>query len=142
MKGSETGHSRTILVVEDLETIRRMVCSMLTLCGYNCIEAADGMEALDIARNAAHTLDLVVTDILMPRMGGIELAQQVARLRSDLPFLFMSGYSDDAVVRTLERSPGLFLAKPFTAAALTGKVRTALAVPWRGLPEMNVNSAT
>ena len=141
MNGSGYGCSGTILVVEDAEPIRRMVCSMLALSGYNCLEAADGLEALGIVKGGPQSLDLILTDVLMPEMGGAELARHVADLRPDLPIVFMSGYSDDPVVRTLERAPSLFLAKPFTATALAEKIRTALERPWSGLPGAQTSSA-
>jgi two-component system, cell cycle sensor histidine kinase and response regulator CckA len=73
----------------------------------------------------------------MPHVGGIELARRIASVHPELRIIFMSGYSDDPVVRTIERSPSIFLAKPFTAAALLEKVRSTLEQPWIGLPEAN-----
>ena len=141
MYSAANGRLQTVLVVEDAEPIRRMVCSILSLSGYNCIEAADGGEALRVIQDAMAPLDLILTDMLMPVMGGAELARQVASLRPDLRIVFMSGYSDDPVVRIVQRAPGLFLPKPFTAQALTDKVRSALDMPWTGLPEARSSSA-
>jgi CheY-like chemotaxis protein len=140
MERSEAGRPENILVVEDAEPVRKMVCSMLSSSGYLCKEAADGVEALGIIR-ASEPVDLILTDIMMPRMGGTELACRVAELRPDLPIVFMSGYSDDPVVRTLECSPALFLPKPFTATALNEKVRAALDNPWTGVPGAQITSA-
>jgi two-component system cell cycle sensor histidine kinase/response regulator CckA len=123
----------TILVVEDAEPIRKMVCSMLSQAGYRCMEAGDGEEAYRLVHGAPFAMDLVLTDVVMPKMGGSELARRLANLRADLRILFMSGYSEDPVVRTIERSGSLFLAKPFTAGALLEKVRSILAAPWSGL---------
>jgi CheY-like chemotaxis protein len=141
MCGSEEERLETILVVDDAEPIRKMVCSMLSFSGYNCLEAADGQEALGIIRESPSSVNLVLTDIVMPEMGGTELARQITELRPDLPIIFMSGYSDDPVVRTLEHSPALFLPKPFTSAALTEKVRAALDNPWTGVPGAQITSA-
>jgi len=141
MKRSAAGRPENILVVDDAEPVRKMVCSMLCSSGYQCIEAADGVDALGILKEGSEPIDLVLTDIMMPRMGGTELACQVAALRPDLPIVFMSGYSDDPVVRTLECSPALFLPKPFTAAALNEKVRAALDNPWTGVPGAQITSA-
>jgi CheY-like chemotaxis protein len=141
MGNSEDARLERILVVDDAEPIRKMVCSMLSFSGYTCLEAADGHEALAIVRDAPGSVDLVLTDIVMPEMGGPELARQLAELRPDLPIVFMSGYSDDPVVRMLEHSPALFLPKPFTAAALTEKVRAALDNPWTGVPGAQITSA-
>jgi two-component system cell cycle sensor histidine kinase/response regulator CckA len=138
--GSEGEQKETILVVEDVESIRKMVCVMLAQVGYRCVEANDGEEAYRIVHGAPQALDLVLTDVMMPKMGGPELARRVAQLRPDLRVLFMSGYSDDAVVRSIERSASLFLVKPFTASALLEKVRLALERPWMGLPDPNVGA--
>ncbi len=136
----KSGDLETILIVDDAESIRKMVCSMLSFCGYRCVEAADGQQALRILKETPESVDLVLTDIVMPEMGGTELAREVAALRPNLPIVFMSGYSDDPVVRTLENSPALFLPKPFTAAALTEKVRAALDRPWSGVPGAQTTS--
>jgi two-component system, cell cycle sensor histidine kinase and response regulator CckA len=141
MDSPECERLETILVVEDTEPIRRMVCSMLCFSGYNCLEAADGREALRIVQRDPGLLDLILTDVVMPEMGGPELAVQVGALRPDLPIVFMSGYSDDPVVRTLERSPALFLPKPFTATALSDTVRAALQREPSGLQDAQTNSA-
>jgi|SRR5579883_821642 len=135
MNSSDSSRLETILVVEDAEPIRKMICSMLSFSGYHCLEAADGVEALAIVKESLDSLDLLLTDILMPEMGGTELARHVATLRPNLPIVFMSGYTDDPVARTLERSSALFLPKPFTATALNEKVRTALERPWKGVPD-------
>jgi CheY-like chemotaxis protein len=120
--------NETILVVEDAETIRKMVCAMLKQSGYRTLEAGDGSEALDLVRTAPHAIDLILTDVVMPEMGGVELSRRIARIRPELRMVFMSGFSDNPVVTDLERSSAaLFLAKPFTAGALLDKVREALA---------------
>jgi two-component system cell cycle sensor histidine kinase/response regulator CckA len=122
----------TILVVEDAESIRRMVCAMLIQCGYHCLEAGDGAEALNVLESDGRSVSLILTDMIMPRMTGAELAQEVSRCWPDIRIMFMSGYSDDPVVRTLEHT-ATFLAKPFTATILMNKVREALDHPWTGL---------
>jgi FixJ family two-component response regulator len=71
-------------------------------------------------------------------MGGAELARHISKLRPELRIIFMSGYSDDPVVRTVERTPSIFLAKPFTADALMAKVRQSLDRPWGGLPDERI----
>jgi two-component system cell cycle sensor histidine kinase/response regulator CckA len=123
----------TILVVEDAESIRRMVCSMLAQFGYHCLEAGDGAEALTVLESDPDSVHLILTDMVMPRMTGAELAQQVARTWPEKRIMFMSGYTDDPLVRTLEDCPAIFLAKPFTATVLMEKVREALDHPWTGL---------
>jgi two-component system cell cycle sensor histidine kinase/response regulator CckA len=132
---SESGRMETILVVEDAEPIRKMVCAMLSQAGYRCLEAGDGQEAYRLVHGAPFAMDLVLTDVLMPKMGGSELARRLSQLRPDLRILFMSGYSDDPVVRSIERSGSLFLPKPFTAGALLEKVRSILDAPWGGFSD-------
>jgi two-component system cell cycle sensor histidine kinase/response regulator CckA len=130
----------TILVVEDAESIRKMVCAMLSGAGYRCLEAADGEEAYRIVSGAPRAIDLILTDVMMPKMGGPELARRVGNVRADLRVIFMSGYSEDPVVRSIERSSSMFLPKPFTAAALMEKVRHTLDLPWPGLPDPNLGA--
>ena len=116
----------TILVVEDAEVVRKMVCAMLCNSGYRCLEAADGHEALEIARDARHSFDLALTDMVMPRMGGAEFARHLTRLRPEVRIVFMSGYTDDPVVREADSAAAGFLAKPFTADVLLETVRRSL----------------
>lgn len=117
-----------ILVVDDAEPIRRMIGSMLTQNGYTVLEAADGNEALNVLTGSSEPIHLVLTDLLMPRMSGTELARHLGRLRPELPIVLMSGYTEDPVLRVTEPA-FLFLAKPFTATALMETVRSALARP-------------
>jgi len=116
----------TILVVEDAEAIRTMVCAMLAQQGYQCLEAADGVDALRVLDETAEPVHLVLTDVIMPKMTGAELGRHLLRLRPDLPIVFMSGYCDDPVVCDFKGMQLILLAKPFTAAALLEKVRQAL----------------
>ncbi|HEV3199071.1 MAG TPA: response regulator [Bryobacteraceae bacterium] len=131
---NEDWRNATILVVEDSLAVRKMVCAMLTQTGYNCLEAGDGAEALRLLKEA-EDVQLVLTDVIMPNMDGPELAHQLSQIRPDLRILFMSGYVEDAVVRSIGRTSSLFLSKPFTAAALMEKVRQALDRPWLGMPK-------
>ena len=125
----------TILVVEDSPAVRKMVCAMLTQTGYHCLEAGDGSEALRLLEDDAD-VRLVITDVIMPNMDGAELARRLAEIRPDLRILFMSGYVDDSVVRSIGKpSSNIFLPKPFTASVLMEKVRQALDRPWLGIRE-------
>jgi two-component system cell cycle sensor histidine kinase/response regulator CckA len=128
----ENWRNSTILVVEDSSAVRKMVCAMLTQTGYNCLEAGDGAEALRLLEEA-EDVQLVLTDVIMPNMDGPQLASHLSRIRPELRILFMSGYVEDAVVRSLGRASSLFLPKPFTAMALMEKVRQALDRPWVGI---------
>lgn len=120
-------------MVEDGDSIRKMVCAMLEQIGYGVIEASDGVEALRILESL-RPVHLVLTDMIMPQMSGTELARRLSQLRPDLRVLFMSGYTNDPVVRKVGRTPSIFLPKPFTASDLARKVRQALDQPWTGVP--------
>ncbi len=128
----------TILVVEDADEIRRFVCGMLALEGYNCLAASDGAEALRLMEDGENP-QLVLTDMVMPNMTGAELARHLARLRPTVRIVLMSGFSDDPLIQSFERMPSVFIAKPFTADVLYDKVRLALDLPWRGLPGIHTD---
>ncbi len=133
MQTSETDVSaKTILVVDDAEAIRKMICAMLTQIGYHCVEACDGTEALRVLDEVGH-VELVLTDMMMPNMTGAELANRLSRIKPGIRILFMSGFTDDPMVRTVERLSSLFIPKPFTAETLTSRVRQALDDPWLGI---------
>ena len=127
--------AKTILVVDDAEAVRKMVCAMLNQSGYDCLEASDGLEAVHML-NAADHIQLVLTDMVMPNMSGSDLANHLSRTRPEMRIIFMSGYTEDPMVRNVERASAIFLAKPFTAAALTEKVRQTLNRPWKGIPRL------
>jgi PAS domain S-box-containing protein len=119
--------SETILLVEDEGQIRQVARSILSRYGYRVIDAASGGEALELVERHDGALHLLLTDVVMPHMSGPELAVRLVKRRPGLKVLFMSGYTDDAVVRhgVLEGDVA-FLQKPFTPAVLTGKVREVL----------------
>jgi CheY-like chemotaxis protein len=99
----------------------------LRSAGYEVLEAGDGEEALRVAESHADPIHLLVTDVVMPRMGGRELSERLAVLRPECKTLFLSGYTDDAVIRhgVLDAEVA-FLQKPFTASTLAQKVRSVL----------------
>ncbi len=119
--------TETILLVDDEESVRSLSRSILVSHGYSVLEAANGREALDVAARDPQTIHLLLTDLVMPEMGGSELASRLVVLRPGMRVLYMSGYTDDAVVRQgLVETGRLFLQKPFNATALALKVREAL----------------
>jgi two-component system cell cycle sensor histidine kinase/response regulator CckA len=121
-KGEET-----ILLVEDEEAVRTLARLVLESYGYQVLEAADGQEGLTLARNHSGSIHLVVTDMVMPRMSGRQLADRLAEERPNLPILFMSGYTDDAVLQSGASGAGLgFMPKPISPLALARKVRQIL----------------
>ena len=125
---AQTSAPERILLVEDEPNVRRIARRILERNGYTVLEAANGTEALRVLERRREPIALVLTDLVMPEMGGRELA---ARLRTVSPtsrVLFMSGYTEDAVLRQSVMEPGaIFLDKPFTFDSLLRKVREALA---------------
>jgi CheY-like chemotaxis protein len=116
-----------VLVVEDEPTVRYMTSRALKEHGYNVLEASDGPEALRLVEHQNGKLDLIITDVIIPGLDGMELARRAASLRPDVPVLFMSGYTDhDIVRRGLLDSDQPFLQKPFTPDALIRRVADLL----------------
>jgi PAS domain S-box-containing protein len=119
--------SETVLVVEDEATLRALVVRALTELGYKCLEAGNGEEALRVAQAHPGPIHILLADVVMPQMGGKELAQQLQAARPDTRVLFASGYTGDAIVHGGMLGKGAaFLQKPFTTAALARKVREVL----------------
>jgi PAS domain S-box-containing protein len=116
--------TETILLVEDNASVRDLARETLTRYGYRVLVAGDGIEALRIASTDLHNLSLVVTDVVMPAMGGRDLAARLQTMRRGLKVLFMSGYTNGTVKQDIPAS--LFLQKPFTPATLGKKVREML----------------
>ncbi len=128
--GALDGRGLVVLLVEDEDLLRSVACRALDRCGFKVIEAANGGEALLVVRQRAQPLDLVVTDVVMPRMNGHTLVQELRTLQPGLKALFMSGYTEDAIVDHGVLVEGVsFLHKPFTPAQLLEKVRSTLASP-------------
>jgi two-component system cell cycle sensor histidine kinase/response regulator CckA len=119
--------SETILVVEDEQNVRELVRDYLKQSGYHVIEAADGTQALEIAASYTGHIHLLVTDVVMPRLSGRELAAQMAAERPGLKVLYVSGYTDDTVFRHGVLEGGMeFLQKPFNMTSLAKKIREVL----------------
>jgi len=116
-----------VLVVEDEEPVRSMTVRLLESEGYTVLSAGDGVQALEAVKAGIERLDLVITDVAMPSMNGRELAAQLRQLRPGLPVLFMSGYTDDEMVRRgLIEPDHSFLSKPFTLEILAAAVRALI----------------
>jgi len=117
----------TILLVEDEGMILRVARDALAGLGYRIITASDGAQALDMVKTMAGPVDLLVTDVVMPKMGGRELARRLSKLRPDIRVLFSSGYTENSIVEHGVLDEGVeFLQKPYTPVALARRVREVL----------------
>ena len=124
------GGAETILLVEDEQSVRALIRKLLVRNGYTVLDAGGGQEALETALRHTGPIDLLLTDVVMPEMGGSELAGRIRSLRSEIKVLFISGYTDDVIVRQGLVAEALsFLQKPFTPNALALKVRQVLDAP-------------
>jgi CheY-like chemotaxis protein len=128
--GVASGGSETVLVAEDEEAVRHLVCRVLRAKGYRVLEAGHAEAALDLAETVREPIHLLVSDLVMPGLGGQALAARLAAAWPGLRVLFITGYAAEAVERQgrLPTGHGL-LEKPFTADQLARKVREALAAP-------------
>jgi PAS domain S-box-containing protein len=121
------GGTETVLLVEDEDAVRTFERRALTKAGYRVLEACDGSDALALFDAHAGQVDVLVTDIIMPGMSGRELADTLLERAPGLPVLYVSGYTDDAVLRHgVLAAEASFLEKPFSAAALQARVRAVL----------------
>ena len=119
--------SETVLVVEDEDAIRTLVCRVLQRSGYTVLQAKNGGEALTLCEGHAGRIDLLVSDVVMPVVSGGELARRLALERPDIKVLFMSGYTGNAIVHHgVIPAHMAILEKPFLTEALARKVREVL----------------
>jgi len=119
--------TETILIAEDVPAVRAVTREMLKRYGYHVLEAADGLTALQVAADYKDTIHLLLTDVVMPDLSGRDLAERFKTLRPAMKVVFMSGYTDDAVVRHGILQEGIaYLQKPFTPVSLAKKVRVVL----------------
>ncbi len=117
----------TILLVEDEDAVRSFAARALRMRGYNVLEASGGEEALEIVRDGAHHIDLLISDVVMPNMDGPTLVRHVKGLKPGMPVIFMSGYAEEAFRRNDEKAENLhFLPKPFGLKQLAAKVKEVL----------------
>jgi CheY-like chemotaxis protein len=124
--------TETVLLVEDEAAVRSVARDALADLGYTVLEAGDGVEALQTSEAYPDPIHLVVTDVIMPRMNGSRLVEEITKQRPGIRHLFVSGYADDEVFRHRILPSGTpFLAKPFTPGSLGSKVRSVLDSPAR-----------
>jgi CheY-like chemotaxis protein len=119
--------TETILLVEDEDGVRALARHVLKMCGYTVLEASDGGEALRVAERHQGQIHLLLTDVVMPGMSGRLVAERMAAFKPGIKIVFMSGYTEDAVVRhgVLEEETH-FIQKPYSPAAVAQKVRAVL----------------
>jgi two-component system, cell cycle sensor histidine kinase and response regulator CckA len=130
VSNSATAGDETILLVEDDEAVRAVAERALGRFGYRVLAASRGEEALRIAREHDGVIDLLLTDIMMPGMNGVEVAGSVSQARPGIRVFFMSGFADQDLVRQGLLQPGThFLQKPFTPQELASRIRKVLDPP-------------
>ena len=120
------GGTETVLLVEDEESVRQLVRETLAAKGYRVMEAENGESGMAVAAQHDGKIDLVITDVVMPGMGGRELVKQLAQSRPQTRVLYLSGYTEDAISEGTIESGAAFLQKPFTLQSLSRKVREVL----------------
>ena len=120
------GGTETVLVVEDDDAVRGLAVRTLRANGYDVVIAADGREVRDLSDEQVARLQLLLTDVIMPGLNGREVAEELRRRRPGLPVLYVSGYAADAFEGASADDSSGFLAKPFTAPTLLGRVREVL----------------
>ena len=121
----------TILLVEDEATVRELTREALEMGGYHVLTADGAMAAAHIAGDESIAIDLLLTDVVMPGMNGVELARQIRELRPELATLFMTGYAENEILRAA--TPGAqprHIKKPFAVSGLLAGVADALAARW------------
>jgi two-component system, chemotaxis family, CheB/CheR fusion protein len=120
-KGTES-----ILLVEDEESVRELVKRVLKRCGYSVVDAANGREGLDLCKADPGKFDLLLTDVVMPELGGRELAEAALKLNPALKIVFISGHTQDVILKEGVRLGTAFVQKPFTPMQIAQKVRETL----------------
>jgi CheY-like chemotaxis protein len=121
------GGSETVLVVEDHDDVRQMIIASLEVSGYKVLEAANGRAAIELAGQHPGTIDLLLTDVIMPGMTGKEMADALSLMRPNMKVLFISGYSGEVIAkRGVLDDDVAYLPKPFSPTVLAAKVREVL----------------
>lgn len=132
----------TILVVEDEELVRRSLHDILAGQGYRVLQARNAREAMLLGRSHVGRIDLMLADLVLPGMGGPELAEELQPAWPEMRVLYISGYRNDVRVRRLEQAGKAFFPKPFTAAAIAGKVSEVLTQKPQKLGQAAVTGVT
>jgi two-component system, cell cycle sensor histidine kinase and response regulator CckA len=129
LKASNTSRNQTVLLAEDESMIRELIATFLANLGYTVHEAENGRESLEQAKKLGpKKIGLLITDLVMPVMGGLELASELRKLNSTVKVLFISGYTDDVVILEPEaKLRTAFLRKPFSFDVLRQRIEALLA---------------
>ena len=130
MNTGPTAEREIVLVVDDEPTVRRLARRVLLEDGFEVIEAADGAEALDLVEGSADPLRVVVSDIVMPKLNGVQLLQRLSITHPGLPVILMSGYAGPELAERGIQAPCSLLVKPFKPEELVAEVRRCI----RGQP--------
>ncbi len=113
----------TVLVVDDSDVVRKFTCAILEIAGYKVLSAGSPGEAIRLCESEEGEIHLLLTDVAMPEMNGGELYERVRHLRPAMKVLYMSGYSDDSIIRNGVVMPGVhFIQKPFSQESMAKKV--------------------
>jgi len=122
------GAGQTVLLAEDEDAVRLLASRVLRKQGYRVLEAADGVEAVRVADNYGGFIHVLLTDVVMPRMGGRELVERLLPLRPGMRVIYMSGYTDDALLQhgVSTGASAWFMEKPFTPGTLVNKLRQVI----------------
>jgi CheY-like chemotaxis protein len=119
--------TETILIVEDEPQIRKLAFDCLAYCGYDVLSSTNGVEALELIQRLERPIDLVLTDVVMPKLSGRELSERIAAMQPSTKVMFMSGYTNDSVVNHgILDGASWFIQKPFTLESLVRRVRQVL----------------
>jgi CheY-like chemotaxis protein len=116
----------TILVVEDEQQVRTLIARLLEKRGYHVLQAENGRKALELVQDSIQDLSLVITDLVMPEMGGQALIRELHRLRSGLPYLCMTGYSQEEVANLDGLDAASVIEKPFSPATFLDRVQSVI----------------
>ena len=130
MNTGPTAEREIVLVVDDEPTVRRLARRVLLEEGFEVIEPADGAEALDLVEGSADPLRVVVSDIVMPKLNGVQLLQRLSITHPELPVILMSGYAGPELAERGIQAPCSLLVKPFKPEELVAEVRRCI----RGQP--------
>ena len=123
------GGSETILVAEDDQSIRDSLCDLLQDKGYKVLSAANGREGLNLSRDYEGSIDLLITDVVMPEMGGTELAEALFQQRPETKILYMTGHPGNVTLQHGLDSQAAFLQKPLEMEVLSRKLHSLLRHP-------------